>query len=793
MESLQRLAALPLVDNACASRANRDSWTYSVFCREVQAAEVDDPDALLVSSSEWPVHVKLREVVAADLLKRAEPGAAIVAYSEWRSKFSEGQYLTLLFYHAFMFLEVEGGLAICTEKYNDKLELIFGEKQLLSTFARSYRATGDQRKPSTRHSQCKVERYVSLQDLVDWICGPLAIVWRPYCLINSNCQHYARDLVHFLSQDGASFAQLLCRDREVVLSAVQCEGHRLCYAHETLQDDRSLVMAAVATDGMALRFASHRLRAERQVCFVAVRQQGMALEFCAKNLLGDEELVTAAVVQDSDALQFASAALKQSRTVVMAAVGKPNWSRFFGCTALAEDEDVALTAIGIDWHAAKYISPRLHEEVGFMRRAIALNGFVIQLVPNLCAQRVHGLCAVRQNGLALEFLSQDLRGDGRLVREAIAQNAMALQFASEGLQSQRDLVLAAVVKHGHSLQFASDRLKEDPTLIITAARRYVFVDWPWLFTCDQLRNSHSAALGAVRADPNALRCLSLWWGDREVVLTAVQQQGMLLEFAKDLQADREVVLAAVRADGNALQMASWDLRKDPMVLSSAARKWWAFDWSILLPVRCDKVVVQAAVELDWRALEFASEDLKDDLDVLRAAVRQSCLAMRWASDAFKADKDKMCQVVNIKGTALQFASPHLKDDKDLVLAAVQQDGRSLQHASERLQKPLTITVLEPDYNEDSSQRAGRQSCCAQVLKPDDSSFHDSDDLIASVQSSCYVFGPSKLTNLVKICHSWAIRFGIKVQLLLPCSGQCCIQRVRRPKQKKREVPGGGQG
>lgn len=49
---------------------------------------------------------------------------------------------------------------------------------------------------------------------------------------------------------------------------------------------------------------------------------------------------------------------------------------------------------------------RLHEEVGFMRRAIALNGFVIQLVPNLCAQRVHGLSAVRQNGLALEFLSQ---------------------------------------------------------------------------------------------------------------------------------------------------------------------------------------------------------------------------------------------------------------------------------------------------------------------------------------------------------------------------------------------------
>jgi hypothetical protein len=42
------------------------------------------------------VHVKLLEVVAGELLKPADPKAAIVAYSEWRSKFSEGQYLTLL-------------------------------------------------------------------------------------------------------------------------------------------------------------------------------------------------------------------------------------------------------------------------------------------------------------------------------------------------------------------------------------------------------------------------------------------------------------------------------------------------------------------------------------------------------------------------------------------------------------------------------------------------------------------------------------------------------------------------
>lgn len=225
---------------------------------------------------------------------------------------------------------------------------------------------------------------------------------------------------------------------------------------------------------------------------------------------------------------------------------------------------------------------------------------------------------------------------------------------------------------------------QDPTLILTAARRYLFADWPWLFSCAALRDSRSAALGAVRADPTAMRCLVPdWWNDRRVVLAAVQQQGMLLELAQELQADREVVLAAVRSDGKAVQLADQQLRMDPVVLSSAARRWWAFDWSVLGPLTCDKSVMLAAVELDWRALEFASDDLKEDLEVLCAAVRKSPLALRWASDA-RDVKDVMLQIVQLRGAALQFASERLKDDMDVVLAAVQQDSRSLQFASEQL-------------------------------------------------------------------------------------------------------------
>ena len=82
---------------------------------------------------------------------------------------------------------------------------MFGELHVLMAFGKYYRATGrkifevsssaciclicavagEQRKPSLQHSQVALESYVTLQELVDWICGPLAIVWRPYCLISS--------------------------------------------------------------------------------------------------------------------------------------------------------------------------------------------------------------------------------------------------------------------------------------------------------------------------------------------------------------------------------------------------------------------------------------------------------------------------------------------------------------------------------------------------------------------------------------------------------------------------------
>ena len=76
------------------------------------------------------------------------------------------------------------------------------------------------------------------------------------------------------------------------------------------------------------------------------------------------------------------------------------------------------------------------------------------------------------------------------------------------------------------------------------------------------------ALKKIKKDGLELNNFKELQNDKEVVLAAVQQNGLALEFASDkLKADRKVVLAAVQQNGNALKLASQQLKNDRELVS----------------------------------------------------------------------------------------------------------------------------------------------------------------------------------------------------------------------------------
>ena len=93
------------------------------------------------------------------------------------------------------------------------------------------------------------------------------------------------------------------------------------------------------------------------------------------------------------------------------------------------------------------------------------------------------------------------------------------------------------------------------------------------------------------------------WDNKEVVLTAVKEDGRALKYASErLKDDKEFILKAVKQDGRALEFASKNLKND-------------------------KEVVLTAVKDHGSALEYASAEIQklcegqDPVEVLTRAIQ----------------------------------------------------------------------------------------------------------------------------------------------------------------------------
>jgi hypothetical protein len=81
---------------------------------------------------------------------------------------------------------------------------------------------------------------------------------------------------------------------------------------------------------------------------------------------------------------------------------------------------------------------------------------------------------VQQNGLALEYASDDLKNDREVVLAAVQQNGLALEYASDDLKNDREVVLAAVQQDGFALEYASTNLQDDKEVVNIASQQNPF-------------------------------------------------------------------------------------------------------------------------------------------------------------------------------------------------------------------------------------------------------------------------------------------------------------------------------
>ena len=134
--------------------------------------------------------------------------------------------------------------------------------------------------------------------------------------------------------------------------------------------------------------------------------------------------------------------------------------------------------------------------------------------------------------------------------------------------------------------------------------------------------------------------------NKEVVVKAIKQNGLTLEYAADaLKADKEIVWFAIE--------------QNPISLKYVSKK-----------LRADKEIVKFAIEQNPTLLMYASKNLQQDIDLFKLVIKQNPDSLMHASEELKDDKEFALFVVKINGN-LNNISKTLQSDEEIIFNAIE--------------------------------------------------------------------------------------------------------------------------
>ena len=267
-----------------------------------------------------------------------------------------------------------------------------------------------------------------------------------------------------------------------------------------------------------------------------------------------------------------------------------------------------------------------------------------------------------------------------------------LRSVCPNLRKDRWLMALTSEQHPEWFSFADPSMKDDELLVRRLLDRG---GSPLIFTnaSDRLRTQKYLLLKVLRGEGRT-RCseqlLELfknlpreWFKDRDIVKLAVLAVGTALKYAPEFQDDFEIVLSAVEIDGMALEFASDRLRKDKEVVQSAVKseslalQWAGAKW------KKDYETILLAVSKSGDAIQFLSKQWRNNIDIVRVAVRSSASSYRHAGPTPRNDFDIALTAVKGDSYMLRYVPRRLQNNKEIVLSAVKECVEDFQFAGEK--------------------------------------------------------------------------------------------------------------
>jgi len=288
--------------------------------------------------------------------------------------------------------------------------------------------------------------------------------------------------------------------------------------------------------------------------------------------------------------------------------------------------------------------------------------------------------AIKQNGNALRYASFERRGNMGFVWQAVKNKGRALRWASAQLQDNREVVMEAVANDASALEFASVRLQADEAVRSTAAAQIRY---------DAPAEPMVDALSHVRIAPTGAYTPSM---DDDGVAVVLERIDASDAEAACRAAASWVAITRGHADASYRVHEAWEelarrVYGPPEILPVLDSEPRGQFYSL-----CERMRMYR--DGTYRISHPASPNDPKVKAFVRAAMKFSPRAFADADASLKRDNAFMLEAVKESGDRILYSmsQPNIVDDPEIVYAASRTYPVALDRASWRLQRDRAFVL-----------------------------------------------------------------------------------------------------
>ena len=252
----------------------------------------------------------------------------------------------------------------------------------------------------------------------------------------------------------------------------------------------------------------YNLNNNKNIILNSVKRNGLNLNLASTKLKNNSEIVKEALNNNGLAIQYASKKLKSDIDLGIIAINNNPESYYFLNENLKNNEDVIITLL--------IKSPDKIHQFDYLENY------------NQIIRKV-----IKQNGLALKYLSNKNRDNERMVTMALKNNIKALEYASIRLKNDPDFIinLAVKFKNDQIIYYASDKLLHNKNFIINIIKKLGFNLY---LVHDEFKDDLDVVEAAVSVDVRNFEHASNRIKENEmIVLDLTKKYGSVIRYASN--------------------------------------------------------------------------------------------------------------------------------------------------------------------------------------------------------------------------------------------------------------------